>query len=128
MQWVKPPLVTPVSHIRGLAGVSPTLLQMQLPTKMPGKATEHSSSAWLPADLNSIIGSWLWPDPGLAIVAIWEMNQGTEDLSESLTLPFKPINKSLKKKYTGSITYVPTQMCNANHAVKNKALQEKYSA
>lgn len=46
--------------------------------------------AWTPTtcveNLDKVLGSQLWPDPALANVAIWELNQWMEALAPSLSL------------------------------------------
>lgn len=62
-----------------------------------GKAAENGWHVWAPAthvgDVGEDVGSWLWPSPGLPIVAICGMNQQRKDLSSHLTSFCNPTSK-----------------------------------
>lgn len=52
---------------------------MQLPAKVSEKVEEDGPNTWTPATLlggpDEVLGSWLWPGPGLDIVGIWGLSQ-----------------------------------------------------
>lgn len=66
------------------------------PTNWPEKAAENGLSTWIPQPGGRPgCGSWLQPDPPVAVAATWGIKQQMEDLSPSVsfppfvTLPFK---------------------------------------
>lgn len=69
-----------------------------LPANGPGKAQDGGPSVWTPAihlgDLEKASGSWHWPGPVPAVVAVWEVNQPLEGLSVQNSAFQR--NKSLK--------------------------------
>lgn len=65
----------------GLSLAAPLLTQLH--ANLPGKATDGVPSAWAPNACVTSAGSWLFLGSHLAVVAIWEVNQYTEDLSLS---------------------------------------------
>lgn len=77
----------PTSHIKALLQVPATLLWIQLPANVSGKAkmiqvAESPPPTW--GDLDGVPSSRPWPYPALAIVVISGMNQKIKDRS----LPF----------------------------------------
>lgn len=75
-----------------LVHVPATPLLIQIPT--PWKTAKDDPSTWTPEyhveDPGEVPGTWLWPGPVEAIVAMWVVNQSS---LTSLCLS----NKSLKK-------------------------------
>lgn len=63
-------------------------LPIQLPIYTPGKAVGNGSYTWAPAthvgDPYGVLGSWLQPNPALAVATNQEVNQFMEDLSHCL--------------------------------------------
>nr|XP_051711027.1 zinc finger protein 717 isoform X1 [Oryctolagus cuniculus] len=90
-QEVKLPVGMPASHIRDLVQVPDSPLLIQLPTNAHGNTADDGPINWVPAthveDPDAVPGSWLQPDPALAVAGIWGVNQQMEDLSLSLSLP-----------------------------------------
>lgn len=71
--------------------VSAPPLLIKLPINPFWEAADKDLNAWVPAthmgNPYAFLGSWIWLDPGQAIVGIWGMNKQMEDV---LSLSFSP--------------------------------------